>query len=309
VLWKALAVAPDGAVYLFAVGGLLEKLGPDGALLWQTQTTDDGAYRISAGPGGRVLIGPGQGTPAYRAYHEDSAGMPSPLWVLGVESLGMTPGIWGTRGAVTGDGQFVIAGVTGGSLSLVALGDMASPLWKAMEASAEPSGWALAAANGKDVVTFEAGPRTVTRWASGNNGVWSTVCDPQTVGVGDMAVAPGGDTYLLGVTDFPSGVPFSVSRISPQGKPLWTTTFPSNADESMSCGIAPLADGGAMVCVAFEHGLLGLQRLSAEGQPLWDPPTWFAPDCGPIGTVDQIAGSPDGAVVMLTSTGVVKIAP
>jgi hypothetical protein len=148
----------------------------------------------------------------------------------------------------------------------------------------------------------------VARWDAAGSAVWSTAYDPGTDAVGDLAVAPTGDVYALGFTDAPTGLPFAVGRISAGGEPMWTTAIPSNADENLTCGIAPLPDGGAMVCVAFEHGVMGIQRFSPEGAALWEPATWFAADCGAVGTVNQIAPSPDGTVVMLTSTGVAKIA-
>ncbi|MFT3767583.1 MAG: hypothetical protein QM820_19180 [Minicystis sp.] len=309
VPWVALAVAPDGSVYTLALGGQIQKLaGTDGSLIAQLQAPNIGAFHIAAGPGGRLLVGPDGASPAYRVFL-DNNGMLVPGWTLDAESLGLPDGIWGTRGAVTAEGQFAFTGSVDGKLPLIVLDDSKKKVWEVAQSPADSSGWMLSAANGTGVVTFKRGPGTVTRWAAGGAVVWSTPYDPGTAGVGDIAAAPSGDVYVLGLTDFPSDFPFSLGRISAEGKPMWMTTFPSNADESITCGVAPLPDGGAMLCTGFEHGLWGIQRLSSDGKPLWSPEGWFAADCGSFGTVMQIAGSPDGAVVMLTSTGVVKIAP
>jgi hypothetical protein len=308
IVWMALAVAPDGSVYTYGLGGVLQKLSADGEVLWQTTLADQSAYRLAAGPGGRLLVGPSDGATTYRAYREGADGMPVELWSLDAQSVGLEPGIWGTRGAITEDGGFVISGIQGGSLSILVLDHQKTKLWTADVAATNASGWALAAADGAAVVAFTRDPGWVTRVANGGAESWKTDYEPQTVGIGDIAVAANGDVYLLGVTDFPSDVPFSVGRIV-KGKTMWTTTFPSNADESLTCGVAPLADGGAMVCTGFEHGLMGIQRLSGDGAALWGPTEWFASDCGALGAVNQIAASPDGAVVMVTGFGVAKIVP
>lgn len=303
-----LAVDPDGNSYIIDDNGLLTVLSPEGKLTSQVPVPAMGAYRLAAGPGGRLLRGPADGSPTYRASRMVD-GKLIDLWTLDAADLGYTSDAFRTRAAISGDGQFFITGVTpaNGYFVVTALDDAGEVLWQDKQPASDTLGNAVAADSATGIVTFST-PQLTTGWDHGA-AVWTTDYDPLTPGVGDMAVSPAGDTYLLGVNDAPVGLPFTVGRLSPEGAKIWKTKFPSNADESLSCGIAPLPDGGAMMCVGFEHGAMGIQRLTAGGDPAWGPTDWFAGDCGALGTVYQIAPSPDGAVVMATSAGIAKIAP
>ncbi|APR81129.1 Hypothetical protein A7982_06476 [Minicystis rosea] len=307
-VFRVMDVDPQGNVFVMSGNGVLDRIGPDGVLQQHNAIgLVNGLPRYIVAANNRVLLGPMNGSTTYRALLAPPDAAPKVLWDLDVQVVGLTPGIWGSRGIVTTLGSFGVGGISGANLVLGVLGDNGKSAWKAQDTPAQTFGWMIGADAAGGVM--ELAPPNLMRRNAGGAAVWSIPYDPLTATVGDIVAAPSGDLYVFGVTDFPVDPVFSVGRISPAGQLLWRTPIVGGSDENFSCGLAPLADGGAVVCAAFEHGGVGLQRFSADGVPLWAPTDWVALPCAELGNPWWIDGSPDGSVVVLTENRVVKLAP